>query len=88
MVAAMRITKQLRSRLAHLFAKKMFQLGFDDNRPVSTWTEYLEGIGCRRVCLEKAPKGFVLIDDPIWFKNKIQVPRDLAMKALVMEWLP
>lgn len=84
----MRITKKLRFRLADLFAKKMFQLGLDDDRPVSTWTKYLEGIGCRRVCLERVPKGFVLIDDPIWYNDKIQVPRELAMKALVMEWLP
>jgi len=84
----MRMTKPMRSRLTELFWKKMVSLLADEECPVSTWREYLESVGCRRVATARAPKGFVLVDDPIWQGNKIQIPRDMADKALVMEWLP
>jgi len=84
----MRITKKLLTRLQRLFARRMFELGFDDDRPVATWTEYLESIGCRRVHGRRPPRGFVRIEDPIWHGDQILVPRDLALKALALEWLP
>lgn len=84
----MRITKGLRLRLRDLFARRMFELGFDDDRPVATWTEYLESVGCRRVHGVKAPRGFVLVEDPIWHGDEILAPRELALKALVLECLP
>lgn len=84
----MRITRGMRSRLASIFYDKMLALLVDDDRPVSTWTAYLDNIGCHRVATDKQVRGFVVVDDPIWHDNKILMPRDLAMKVLVLEWLP
>lgn len=84
----MRITKPMRSRLTDMFYDRMRALLLDDDRCVSTWTEYLESIGCRRAATKKSVRGFVVVDDPIWHDNKILMPRDLAMKVLVLEWLP
>lgn len=83
----MRITKSKRSKLEEIFSKKMALLAFDVDRPVSTWSAYLETVGCRRVHykgIRKSPKGFVLIDDPIWHGDHILVPRDVAIKILVL----
>lgn len=84
----MHITNSMCSRLTDIFYKKMRELLLDDDRQASTWTEYLESIGCRRVATKKIVKGFVIVDDPIWHDNKIMLTRDLAMKVLVLEWLP
>lgn len=84
----MRITKGMREKLRDILSKKMASLAFDDERPVSTWTAYLDSIGCRRVATEKRVRGFVVVDDPIWHDNKILMPRDLAHKALVLEYIP
>lgn len=84
----MHITKPMRSRLTDIFYKKMRSLLADDSRPVSTWTAYLDSIGCRRIADDRRVRGFVVVDDPIWHDNKILMPRDLAMKVLVLEWLP
>lgn len=85
----MRITKNLRTRLADLFARRMFDLGFDDDRRVATWTQYLEDIGCRRVHVKglsdpRPPRGFVMVEDPVWYGDHIIIPRDVAIKALVV----
>lgn len=83
----MRITKSARSKLEGIFSKKMALLAFDDDRPVSTWSAYLETVGCRRVHykgVRKSPRGFVLLNDPIWHGDQILVPRDTALKILVM----
>jgi hypothetical protein len=28
------------------------------------------------------------VEDPIWHGDQILVPREIAMKAIVLEWLP
>lgn len=83
----MKITRSLRARLHHIFSKKMAEMAFSDDRPVSTWSEYLSTVGCRRVHLReeaKSPRGFVLVEDPIWHGDQILVPRDVALKVLVV----
>lgn len=83
--SGMRFTKGLRLRLCDAFYAKMSELAFDDDRPVSTWSEYLAGIGCRRVSMSvtpRAPRGHLLIEDPIWYGDGILVPRPVAERAL------
>lgn len=80
-------TKSLRHKLHDAFSQKMFELSFDEERVVSTWAEYLSTIGCRRVVKNdssKAPRGHVLIDDPIWHGDGILVPKDVAARVLIM----
>jgi hypothetical protein len=80
-------TKPLRSKLQDTFGRKMFELSFDTERPVSTWSEYLSTIGCRRVAKNqssKAPRGHLLIDDPIWHGDGILIPRDVAVRVLAL----
>lgn len=84
----MHITRPMRLKLTDIFYNKMRSLLADDNRPVSTWTAYLDSIGCRRIADDRRVRGFVVVDDPIWHDNKILMPRDLAIKVLVLEWLP
>jgi len=66
----------------------MVSLAFADDRVVSTWLEYLSGIGCRRVHLrsqsKRPPKGFLFVEDPIWSSAAILVPHEVAVKALVL----
>lgn len=84
----MRMTKARKGTLAEIFSKRMASLAFADDRVVSSWSEYLSGIGCRRVHLptqpKRPPKGFVFIDDPIWSSVVILTPREVAVKALVL----
>lgn len=92
----MRFCPSMKSRVEAVFSKKMAALAFDDERPVATWTQYLEGIGCRRVHFKRyfglprprPPRGYIIIEDPIWHGDQILVPRDLAEKVIVLEWLP
>lgn len=80
-------TKRIRLSLQDVFSKKMLELAFDDERPVSTWSEYLSTIGCRRVAKNqssKAPRGHLLIDDPIWHGDGILIPRDVAVRVLAL----
>jgi hypothetical protein len=84
----MRMTRARKRTLAEIFSKRMASLAFAEDRVVSTWSEYLSGIGCRRVHLRaqmKRPlKGFLFVEDPIWSSVAIMVPREVALKALVL----
>lgn len=84
----MRMTQSKKRILAEIFSKRMASLAFADNRVVSSWSEYLSGIGCRRIHLQpginRPPKGFLLIEDPIWASVAILVPREVAIKSLVL----
>jgi hypothetical protein len=53
------------------------------------WMKYLEDLGCRVVPKNtKAKRGFVLVEDPCHFQNKIQIPEEFAHKTLVLGGLP
>lgn len=53
------------------------------------WMKYLEDLECRIVPKNtKSRKGFVLVEDPCHFQNKIQIPKELAQKVLVLNGLP
>lgn len=84
----MRFNKSTRSKLEDIFYKKMSELAFDDDRPVSTWSAYLAEIDCRRVHLDsdkvKAPRGFVIIKDPIWHGDYILIPKNTAVRVLAL----
>ena len=55
----------------------------------SNWMKYLEDIGCRIVPKEsKMKRGFVRVEDPCYHQNKIEIPKELANKALVLGGLP
>lgn len=84
----MRITKSARAKLEKIFLDRMASLSFDEDRPTSTWSLYLESIGCRRVnhgCERPSPpRGFVVVEDPIWMGDYILIPMDIVPKILVL----
>lgn len=56
----------------------------------SVWTSYLESIGCCRISknCKKRTSQRVRIEDPIWSGDQIVVPKDLALKILVLGTMP
>lgn len=55
----------------------------------SSWMKYLEDIGCRIVPkISYRSIHYVYVDDACHSENKIEVPKDLAERALVLGYLP
>jgi hypothetical protein len=75
------------SKLSMVKIEKFFQLE-------SAWTAYLEGLGLKRtMCSHKDWRREVSIDncrisDPLCVSMFIDVPKELALKVLVLGYLP
>jgi hypothetical protein len=86
-----KLTEKVKKVLDGILHRKLAEvLGDDTFITASKWTEYLEGVGCRRVHKEKKKHGefFVMVDDPFWRGDQILMPRDLMDRVVVLGEMP
>jgi hypothetical protein len=82
----MKFDTKIKRKLFNILKDKCIELQCEDtsNKITSIWIHYLMELNLQRVHKIKRIKGFVHVEDPLYYGNYIKIKKDLAEKIIVL----